>query len=470
MPRVSSHHAAVQVRVQGRVDAARRAASSAPPSVRPEARSRLARCSATASDAGSVSSSVTPIRKSIDKSARQQGRPAPHSRAPGSLGRSTAPARRAGAPSIGEFLGQALQKSTQQAPKARGKRGGTAVGGGTDVAHPPVPAALSRLRSDESKSTVDSPMSTSSAGPSGQAAPPRPATHLPPASGGADGPAGDSSDEEGAHRPPSPERPPPAPAAPPAPPFAQPTMQLAQGLRPFSAGPLPAADAAPRTTRVSDEDRKELHRARLEAQAAAEKERAETEAHVRGVLVDPDTSIYDILMVEFALQPDIFRTRQAPCAPSISSNSRLRVTSTPCRGRVASPTWPRCEKNMSKMTSRSAATMHDQQNHLIQRTCAREAIGHSPKIVQWETKRKKAWVAAAMVASRERGDGSRLREVSRSKCRDKDSCTPTILSTTLLLFLLDSCHLLLLTTCNARCWVRRLCYPTWRTAARKSRA
>ena len=178
------------------------------------------------------------------------------------------------------------------------------MGGGTDVAHPPVPAALSRLRSDESKSTVDSPMSTSSAGPSGQAAPPRPATHLPPASGGADGPAGDSSDEEGAHRPPSPERPPPAPAAPPAPPFAQPTMQLAQGLRPFSAAPLPAA-AAPRTTRVSDEDRKELHRARLEAQAAAEKERAETEAHVRGVLVDPDTSIYDILMVEFALQPDI---------------------------------------------------------------------------------------------------------------------------------------------------------------------
>ena len=76
------------------------------------------------------------------------------------------------------------------------------MGGGTAVAHPPVPAALSRLRSDESKSTVDSPMSTSSAGPSGQAEPPRPATHLPPASGGADGPAGDSSDEEGAHRPP----------------------------------------------------------------------------------------------------------------------------------------------------------------------------------------------------------------------------------------------------------------------------
>ena len=81
-------------------------------------------------------------------------------------------------------------------------------------------------------------------------------------------------------------------------------MQLAQGLRPFSAAPLPAA-AAPRTTRVSDEDRKELHRARLEAQAAAEKERAETEAHVRAVLLDPDTSIYDILMVEFVLQPDI---------------------------------------------------------------------------------------------------------------------------------------------------------------------
>ena len=309
------------------------------------------------------------------------------------------------------------------------------------MAHPPVPAALSRLRSDESKSTVDSPMSTSSAGPSGQAAPPRPATHLPPASGGADGPAGDSSDEEGAHRPPSPERPPPAPAAPPAPPFAQPTMQLAQGLRPFSAGPLPAADAAPRTTRVSDEDRKELHRARLEAQAAAEKERAETEAHVRGVLVDPDTSIYDILMVEFALQPDIPHEAGAMRALYLKQLKAARdFDSVPRQSGVANMATL-CEKNMSKMTSRSAATMHDQQNHLIQRTCAREAIGHSPKIVQWETKRKKAWVAAAMVASRERGDGSRLREVSRSKCRDKDSCTPTILSTTLLLFLLDSCLL-----------------------------
>ena len=99
------------------------------------------------------------------------------------------------------------------------------------------------------------------------------------------------------------------------------------------------------------------------------------------------------------------------------------------------------ENNMSKMTSRSAATMHDQQNHLIQRTCARETIGHSPKIVQWDegTKRGKAWVAAAVVASRESGDGSRLREVSKSKCRDRveiDCFTITIFTTTLLLFLL----------------------------------
>jgi hypothetical protein len=75
-------------------------------------------------------------------------------------------------------------------------------------------------------------------------------------------------------------------------------MQLAQGL---SATPL----AAPRTTRVSDEDRRELQQARLEAQAAAEEERAETEAHVHGVLVDLNTSVFDILIVEFVLQPDI---------------------------------------------------------------------------------------------------------------------------------------------------------------------
>jgi hypothetical protein len=72
---------------------------------------------------------------------------------------------------------------------------------------------------------------------------------------------------------------------------------------------------------------------------------------------------------------------------------------------------------MSHMTSRSGATMHVQQNHIIQRRCAREAIGSSPLVLQWDegSKRKKAWVVAAVVGSRERGDGSRLREVLGAK-------------------------------------------------------
>ena len=44
-----------------------------------------------------------------------------------STGRSTAPASRAGTPFIGDFIDQAFQKSQQQAPKARGKGGGTAA-------------------------------------------------------------------------------------------------------------------------------------------------------------------------------------------------------------------------------------------------------------------------------------------------------------------------------------------------------
>ena len=42
-------------------------------------------------------------------------------------GRSTAPTSRAGTPFIGDFIDQAFQKSQQQAPKARGKGGGTAA-------------------------------------------------------------------------------------------------------------------------------------------------------------------------------------------------------------------------------------------------------------------------------------------------------------------------------------------------------
>jgi hypothetical protein len=75
------------------------------------------------------------------------------------------------------------------------------------------------------------------------------------------------------------------------------------------------------------------------------------------------------------------------------------------------------EKEMSKMTSRSAATMHDEQNHAIQRRCARESIGSSPLILQWDegSKRKKAWCVTTLVAAREQSDGSRMREVLGAK-------------------------------------------------------
>ena len=76
------------------------------------------------------------------------------------------------------------------------------------------------------------------------------------------------------------------------------------------------------------------------------------------------------------------------------------------------------ENDLSQSTSRSAATMHDEQNHLIQRRCAREVMGHSPLILQWDegSKRKKAWVVAILTGLRERGDLSRLREVQIEKC------------------------------------------------------
>ena len=66
------------------------------------------------------------------------------------------------------------------------------------------------------------------------------------------------------------------------------------------------------------------------------------------------------------------------------------------------------------MTSPTAATMHDQQNHLIQQRCARESLGKSPLIVQWDegSKRKKAWVVTTVVG--QRSDGTRAREVSAS--------------------------------------------------------
>jgi hypothetical protein len=47
-------------------------------------------------------------------------------------------------------------------------------------------------------------------------------------------------------------------------------MQLLQGLGPLSAALPAVAVPAPRTTRVSDDDRKALQQAQREAQAAAE--------------------------------------------------------------------------------------------------------------------------------------------------------------------------------------------------------
>jgi hypothetical protein len=80
------------------------------------------------------------------------------------------------------------------------------------------------------------------------------------------------------------------------------------------------------------------------------------------------------------------------------------------------------ESSLSRSTSRSAATMHDEQNHLIQRMCAREAAGKSPLIFQWDevSKCKKAQVVGTLVCSREEGDVSRQREVLGAKALLKD--------------------------------------------------
>ena len=61
--------------------------------------------------------------------------------------------------------------------------------------------------------------------------------------------------------------------------------------------------------------------------------------------------------------------------------------------------------------------MHDEQNHLIQRRIAREALGHVPLIFQWDEgiKRKKAWVAPTIIGARGHVDGSRLCEVLGAK-------------------------------------------------------
>jgi hypothetical protein len=58
------------------------------------------------------------------------------------------------------------------------------------------------------------------------------------------------------------------------------------------------------------------------------------------------------------------------------------------------------EDMLSKMTSRSAATMHDEQDHLIQRRCAREAIGSSPIIQQWDEGSKRCVMGSKPRAQR----------------------------------------------------------------------
>ena len=67
------------------------------------------------------------------------------------------------------------------------------------------------------------------------------------------------------------------------------------------------------------------------------------------------------------------------------------------------------EHMLSRMTSRSGATLHDEQDHLIQRRGVREALGDSPIILMWDegSKRMKAWCVVTLVGSREQGDGSR---------------------------------------------------------------
>ena len=290
--------AAAQVRVQARVDEAAR--SSAPAGIRHETKDKLPRTS-NASDAGSVTSSSKSIRPT------PYSRPPPQSRRTASRGHSLPPTSkgRVGAPSIGDVLNEALQKAVLQPQKPRGKGGparASTVAGRAASLHGP-PSSLGRLQLDESAAAADSPMSTTGSDPT--TAPHESGVRLPATRGTAAPAYGDSSDEEGAHRPPSPERPPPAPPAPPAPPLQPPQMLLALELSSLELNAaLPSIPvAAARTTRVSNEDRRALQQAHQEEQAAAEEVRAQMEVRITELLLNPCTSIFDILMVECVLQP-----------------------------------------------------------------------------------------------------------------------------------------------------------------------
>ena len=127
----------------------------------------------------------------------------------------------------------------------------------------------------------------------------------------------DSSDEEGAHKPPPP---PPEPEPPRPPPLPMPQMGLAKTLGQMSAAAAtPTTDEStrtkPRTTRVSETaphghrqsflSAEECESLRLKGQQARrERERADKEMKqtLVAMFANPRVSIYDVLMVEYALQ------------------------------------------------------------------------------------------------------------------------------------------------------------------------
>ena len=169
-----------------------------------ETRERRSRCS------GDSGSSVSSRPYSRQQRVNPYSRPSP---------RAKPSASRVGAASIGDVLAEAIQKANQQPSKRRGGKGKHAAT--APSAHLPVPPPVGRPRSNASMNTAGSPMSATSAEPPAGG----PSVQLPASI------HADSSDEEGAHRPPSPdERPPPPPALPPAPPLPPPAMGLSPPL------------------------------------------------------------------------------------------------------------------------------------------------------------------------------------------------------------------------------------------------
>ena len=477
-----------------------------------------------ASDAGSHSSS------------RASSRHNPYARPP-------APAARKPTTTVNDYLAEAFArdqaKQETAKPQKKRRQKAPAAASTASTGPPPVHRDTSAARSDASmNSTVHTPMSITGDGPARGSE--EQSVRLPGSrSASASAPAAaDSSDEDGAHQPRERAQQERRPEAPPLP---APAMGLVQATAGLSAA-LPSDDAAnqpPRATRVSDDDRRAMHDARARQAAEAAAAQAAMESSVADMLVNPATSVYDVLMVEYALQPDAPReagamradylkqlagARQKPHVPrqtgvahlatmraALERSPALRETAVqmlnlrkaqyaesqcghgplqtirarsdetlmalmartheallPKRGRPAAqkgalsvrpsraggqvrlewrerehslrvyaankPISYRAieavasagamlhvegleEANLSKVTSRSAASMHDEQNHLIQRRCAVDVLGRSPKCLLWDegSKRKKAWVVSSIVGGRENGDGSRLREVMAAK-------------------------------------------------------